>query len=223
MPENNTLPEDITDFTKSPMRKRPVRVKPAVEGINVSTSTISVSNTVPRKQTISEMDEGRIMSSSIASRSTLKKTHRVRTFFVWVMLLAGLTFVGYWTYQLYWVQSSDTEVVVEDGNKNTYAPIPTVSTTTPSERATSTPEIMMTASSTPTSTPSFMNPMVKIGQTETGYLNVRSEPATSGTVLVKVNPGETYPYLSKKSGWYNIQLSNGKTGWVLGQYVTEVQ
>lgn len=221
MPENNTSPEDTTDFTKSPIRKRPVRVKPAVEGINVSTNTVSVSSGAPRKQTIPEMDEGRIMTSSVASRAT-KKTHPVRTFFVWVILLAGLAFVGYWTYQLYWVQSSNTETVVEDENQNTYAPIPTVSTTTPSETSSSTPETITTLT-TPTSTPSFMNPMIKIGQTETGYLNVRSEPATTGALVTKVNPGETYPYLSKKSGWYNIQLPDGKIGWVLGQYVTEVQ
>lgn len=222
MPENNILPEDSTDFSKSPIRKRPVRVKPAVEGINVSTNTVSVNNSIPRKQTIPEMDEGRIMTSSVASRAT-KKTHPVRTFFVWVILLAGLAFVGYWTYQLYWVQSSNTETVVDDNNSNTTAPIPTVSTTTPSETASSTPSTIVTPSSTPSSTPSFMNPMIKIGQTETGYLNVRSEPATTGALVTKVNPGETYPYLSKKSGWYNIQLPDGKTGWVLGQYVSEVQ
>lgn len=211
--------EDVEDTNEPVVRKRSVRIKPSIEGINVSSSTVSVANKLASKK--NREDEGKIMSSSIARRAGTE-SHPIRTFFVWLVLLAGLAFTGYWAYQLYWVQGSENQQVVDSNTEQTKSTVDTVSTTTPPDvAASSTPETV-TASSTPTKAPELMSPMVKIGQTETGYLNVRSEPATSGKVIEKVKPGETYPYLSKKSGWYNITLPSGKTGWILGQYVTEL-
>jgi hypothetical protein len=63
---------------------------------------------------------------------------------------------------------------------------------------------------------------VLIKETPTGWLRVRSSPSTSGTELVKVNPGEKYPLLEEKSGWYKIEYEEGKTGWISGQYASKL-
>jgi SH3-like domain-containing protein len=73
-----------------------------------------------------------------------------------------------------------------------------------------------TASSTPAPTP--VANQVTISSTPTGYLNVRSTASSSGALVGKVYPGETYPYTQVKSGWYQIQLKDGTAGWVTGQY-----
>jgi hypothetical protein len=61
---------------------------------------------------------------------------------------------------------------------------------------------------------------VKIKETGTGWLRVRSEPKTSGTELAKVDVGKSYPFSSTQDGWYEIEYESGKTGWVIGTYVT---
>jgi hypothetical protein len=63
---------------------------------------------------------------------------------------------------------------------------------------------------------------VLIKETPTGWLRVRSTPSTSGTELAKVNPGEKYPLLEEKSGWYKIEYEEGKTGWISGQYASKL-
>lgn len=69
---------------------------------------------------------------------------------------------------------------------------------------------------------------VVIGQTETGYLRVRSEPGNRGEEIAQVKSGEKYLLLDRDttSGWYKIQfkapvagLPNGISGWVSGEYV----
>lgn len=74
-------------------------------------------------------------------------------------------------------------------------------------------------SPTPTPTPTTPAETVTILQTPTGFLRVRSEASLSGTEIGRVNPGETYPLLSEQNGWFEIQLSDGKTtGWVSSDY-----
>ncbi len=63
---------------------------------------------------------------------------------------------------------------------------------------------------------------IKINDNSLGYLNVRSEPSSSGKVITQVHPGEQYAYGDAKYGWYEITLGAGKTGWVSGQYVTVI-
>jgi len=67
-------------------------------------------------------------------------------------------------------------------------------------------------------------PYVKIKDTPTGWLNVRSEPSTAGkdeTVLVKIYPGEVYKFIEvNQTGWYKIEYEKGKQGWIAGQYAT---
>lgn len=73
------------------------------------------------------------------------------------------------------------------------------------------------------STQSFSQ--LKIIQTGIGYLNVRSQPNTSSSIVAKVNPGETYVYTEKNNGWYKITglPSSSTEGWVLGQYIDLVK
>lgn len=67
-------------------------------------------------------------------------------------------------------------------------------------------------------------PYVRIKETTTGWLRVRSEPSTEGEELAKVNVGEVFPYLDEqKSGWYKIEYEEGEEGWVSGVYCELVE
>ncbi len=66
-------------------------------------------------------------------------------------------------------------------------------------------------------------PSVRILSTETGWLNVREGPSTRYPRIGRVLPGEVYPFLEQQSGWYRIDLGEGKAGWVSGTYVREVE
>ncbi len=61
---------------------------------------------------------------------------------------------------------------------------------------------------------------VKIKETPTGYLNARSQPAVSGSVIGKAYPGQTYNYTGEEDGWYRIRLKSGEYAWVDGEYVS---
>jgi len=63
---------------------------------------------------------------------------------------------------------------------------------------------------------------VLIKETPTGWLRVRSGPSTTSTEVAKVNPGEKYPLLEEKSGWYKIEYEEEKTGWISGQYASKL-
>jgi len=67
-------------------------------------------------------------------------------------------------------------------------------------------------------TPTPAGPQVIILQTPTGFLRVRTEPDLSGSESARVNPGDVFPLLSEQDGWYQIQLTNGQTGWISGSY-----
>ena len=61
-------------------------------------------------------------------------------------------------------------------------------------------------------------PKVVILDTPTGYLNVRSENSVSSDLITSVNPGEVLELISEKEGWYEVRLSDGKTGWISSTY-----
>ena len=95
-------------------------------------------------------------------------------------------------------------------------PIETTTTTSPDNTANATgsqPSEFIPPTSTPTT-------KLTITQTPTGYLNVRSQPSSAGTIVTKVHPGETYVYTNKQNSWYQITLNDGTQGWISGQYVT---
>ena len=66
---------------------------------------------------------------------------------------------------------------------------------------------------------------LKIMETETGWLNVRSEPSLGSKILTKVNVGEEFEYTDKQDNWYKIILDDEDKmeGWVFGEYIEEVQ
>jgi len=74
---------------------------------------------------------------------------------------------------------------------------------------------------TPTPTPK-PEKMIKIKDTPTGWLRVRSKPGLSGEELAKVNPGDEFGVLDEQNGWYKIEYQEGKEGWVSGTYVTVI-
>ncbi len=53
------------------------------------------------------------------------------------------------------------------------------------------------------------------------FLNVRSDPSTSGNLVAKAPPGGEFTFTETEGNWYKIQLDSTE-GWVFGDYVTEV-
>ncbi|MDP2940143.1 MAG: SH3 domain-containing protein, partial [Candidatus Omnitrophota bacterium] len=64
--------------------------------------------------------------------------------------------------------------------------------------------------------------MVLIKDTETGWLNVRQGPGKQYAILVKIYPGEKYPFLEEKNKWYKIELKDKTQGWILSDYATKI-
>ncbi|MDA8212751.1 MAG: N-acetylmuramoyl-L-alanine amidase [Clostridia bacterium] len=54
------------------------------------------------------------------------------------------------------------------------------------------------------------------------YVNVRSSANIASSMIGKVYKGETFPVVKESQGWYQIQLKNGRKGWVAGWLVREV-
>lgn len=75
-------------------------------------------------------------------------------------------------------------------------------------------ETTYSISSTPTRP---LGPIIKIKETETGWLRVRDVSNNGGIEIGKVKPGEEYSVISEISGWYQIQF-NGKNGWISSKY-----
>jgi len=63
---------------------------------------------------------------------------------------------------------------------------------------------------------------ILIKETPTGWLRVRMGPSTAATEAAKVKPGEKYPLLEEKNGWYKIEYQEGKEGWVSGRYAQKL-
>lgn len=59
---------------------------------------------------------------------------------------------------------------------------------------------------------------VMVAEDLTGFLRVR-ETAPDGAVVRKISAGEKFNFVSEAEGWTEIELENGKTGWVSSEYV----
>lgn len=77
------------------------------------------------------------------------------------------------------------------------------------------PSPVPSSSSTPTP---VANVKVLILNTPTGFLRVRKDASLGAAQIGTVNPGEKYDFVSEKTGWFEIKLQNGQTGWVSSQY-----
>lgn len=63
---------------------------------------------------------------------------------------------------------------------------------------------------------------VKILETPTGWLRVRTDPSLSASETAKIKPGQTHLLLEEKPGWFKIQYEEGKEGWISSQYATKI-
>lgn len=168
-----------------------------------------------------------LMPQSVVNRAN-KKPHRVKGILMAGLIILIIIVGGYMGYlwRLNSISSgpinsnpppSDSQLITEPIYPATGTSTPATDTT-PSlaAEAPGTPATS-TASSTPPAAPVTQ---LKVNSTPTGYLNVRSLPSTSGTIIAKVHPGDVYIYTAVQPGWYQITLTDGTSGWVSAQYVT---
>jgi N-acetylmuramoyl-L-alanine amidase len=52
-------------------------------------------------------------------------------------------------------------------------------------------------------------------------VNIREGPGLSYPLMSHVNKGDKYPLIAEKGDWSQLQLSNGKTGWVASWLITK--
>jgi len=64
--------------------------------------------------------------------------------------------------------------------------------------------------------------MVKIKETETGWLKVRESDSGASREITKIKPGEKYEVVEEKTDWIKIKLNDGTMGWVSTKYVEKV-
>lgn len=62
---------------------------------------------------------------------------------------------------------------------------------------------------------------VTILQTPTGFLRVRADNSIGSAEIARVKPGETYELISETTGWFEIKLADGTTGWISAQYASK--
>lgn len=65
--------------------------------------------------------------------------------------------------------------------------------------------------------------MIKIKETETGWLRVREKDSSLAKEVARVNPGETYPVIQETTDWYQINLGNDENGWISSSYAEKVE
>ncbi len=171
--------------------------------------------------------------------SQKKRSHFGRNIFI-LVILGLLSFGGFKAYKIYWPKlinarqpSAENNLTtnVSDNinpyqdNQEEVLPRGDAATTTPelpaADAASTTPTTPAPKVVPPASAPVPAGPKLKVNSTSTGYLNVRSEPASSSKLVVQIHPGETYPYTETKYDWYKITLPDGQSGWVSGTYVTK--
>lgn len=63
---------------------------------------------------------------------------------------------------------------------------------------------------------------VRIKDTPTGWLRVRSEPSVQASESAKVNPGETYDLIEEQPNWYKILFNDEQEGWVASEFVEKI-
>jgi len=63
---------------------------------------------------------------------------------------------------------------------------------------------------------------IRITDTPTGFLRVRSGPTTGASEVAQVKPGETYPLVEEKEGWYKITYTDNKDGWISSRYAEKL-
>lgn len=68
------------------------------------------------------------------------------------------------------------------------------------------------------------NSFALIKETPTGWLNVRQSPIISAEIITKINSGEKFLIINStiakpgSSGWHQIELTDGSSGWISAEY-----
>jgi hypothetical protein len=218
--------ENDIDLPAKPAKK----ARPQVEGINaprVSRETVKVRPTFKAAEEFKPSSH-RLMPERVSTRSGRKSGFDKAWWIILIVLI--LLAAGDWAF------GSRLPRVLNFFRRGTVAPtsatgqqayVPPVEPASPatSTPTTSTPASLVPATTTPATSTSVALPaaagkQLKINNTGSGYLNVRSQPSTAGALITKVHPGETYAYIDHQYDWYKIVLPGGQAGWVAGQYVT---
>lgn len=242
MPEEKKVPSTTPAQNPKPISGMVKRPKPMVEGINAPVSkapmATSDSGLTDAEKTLinnpivnSRPEEFKQAPSPKITLLPIEQSGQTSSrWWLWLLIILLLAAAGAVYY--FWQARQN-----QNSALNNNLPITTHQTKTQADpnNASSTNNLGTTASTTASSTvkaaeigkkpadlftPPVAVTQVTINKTPTGYLNVRSQPATSASLVTKVNPGETYTYTSVKNGWYQITLKDGSSGWVLGTYVT---
>lgn len=64
---------------------------------------------------------------------------------------------------------------------------------------------------------------IRIKETPTGWLRVRSEPSVNASESAKVNPGDIFELVEELPNWYKIIFNEEQEGWVASQYSEKTQ
>ncbi len=231
-------PSPESNFGKLKIISSALDPKPLVEGINSPATTPSTGSLLPQQKGISLTEEEKklinspfIKQKSEETKSTLKPQSEVSKsgykIHGFVMFILGFFSASFVWGAIVWydkpqgilemLKIAPVQTVVTNTEPKSETPTANTdeSQIIPTPVASSTPEVNP---SVPVSEPTKTK-QLKIISTPTGYLNVRSEPGTTGLLVGKVNPGDIFTYTNKKSGWYEIVLPENKSGWVIETYI----
>ncbi len=64
--------------------------------------------------------------------------------------------------------------------------------------------------------------IIRIKETGLGLLRVRSQPSVSASESAQDKQGDDFEAIEEKGGWYKIEYSDGKEGWVSGEYAEKL-
>ena len=81
------------------------------------------------------------------------------------------------------------------------------------------PSVGSSSAQTPLSTPQAPKvEKVTVLDTPTGFLRVRENSSIASLEIGRVSPGDSLELVGEKEGWFEIKMTNGKTGWISSQY-----
>ena len=237
-------PQETAPLTAKIVRPK-VKAKPLIEGINAPRTTSDISYfkeepateaphtsapaplTDPEKTLIATSQDFKKETPKLISDTSKINLNKVGPKYVkWVLLAVIMLIIlagGYLFYQWYFDQqpkesSNQPEQIVINQQPAITEPTEPIATTTVFVASSSAPALPVKPEVTPTTTPPTVTNLT-VTKTPTGFLNVRTLPSLSGTIITKVHPGDIYQYTAKKNGWYQITINDGAKGWVIGIYV----
>ncbi len=80
-------------------------------------------------------------------------------------------------------------------------------------------EILPGSESSPTPTPTAaQKDTLTILSTPTGFLRVRKDASVNSEEIGRVKPNDTLTILQESSGWFQVQLPDGKSGWISSDF-----